>query len=118
MDREIREELVMKTVSRFLPENQKVEWEEGMNQIVSEKNGHYDGKCDTLTMYSQDAEIFEKYLLECGKSLSISLSNIVGIESFRRDVRDILENQSREELLLRILAGDLNGMGGTQNENG
>lgn len=119
MDREIREELVMKTVSQFLPENQKAKWEEGINQIISERDGHYDGKCDTLMLYSQDAEIFEGYLLECGKGLLRMLNKIVGIESFRRDVRGILDNQSQEELLLRILTGNvINGMGGAQNENG
>lgn len=36
MDRKIREELVMKTVSRILPENQKAKWDEGINQIMSQ----------------------------------------------------------------------------------
>jgi len=126
MNREIRERLVMKAVSQFLPEKQKKEWEEGLKEIISEKclesiesNRQNDGNYDKLVLYRDDMEIFEDYLLECGKRISKRLGDIVNVEVFRRSLKDILNNQSQEDLLFRILAGDIvNKMGGAQNANG
>ena len=115
-NKELRENLVARTVIRFLPEEKRNSWIKSLSKSKDEKRKKNERKtesayiqaarhCVIIPIISNSRDFFDRYFSLCGKAFSERLERIEGIEDFRQRVKEFLESQSPQEHLIGILGG-------------
>ncbi len=119
IDRVVREYLVAQAVVGVALSEQKVEWEEYLEntleclpknmenmeiqeEFYGQSNDDY-GKIIKMQITEQSLSLFSTYLLECAKSLSERLYEMQGVEEFRGFIKRVIMGDS-SKLLLDILS--------------
>lgn len=115
-NKELRENLVARTVIRFLPEEKRNSWIKSLSKSKDEKRKKNERKtesayiqaarhCVIIPIISNSRDFFDRYFSLCGKAFSERLERIEGIEDFRQRVKEFLGSQSPQEHLIGILGG-------------
>lgn len=115
-NKELREILVARAVIRFLPEDIRDSWMESFQKPNGNRRKNEGKKteisyvqdtsqCAIIPVIASSRNLFDQYFSLCGGAFSERLEQIEGIDIFRQEVKRILENESQQEQLLRILGG-------------
>ncbi len=115
-NKELREILVARAVIRFLPEDIRDSWLKSLQKPNGNRRKNREKKteisyvqdtsqCAIIPVIASSRNLFDQYFSLCGGAFSERLEQIEGIDIFRQEVKGILENESQQEQLLRILGG-------------